>query len=282
MTDFKFEDDRLLSSTDKQADERPSRWAEPMWKLTGDEEPLELAGDASARQASGRPWALLLDGGDLRDVHRILSTAETPLVRLTDTVPTKECWPQRLLVASGNRAVQLERHPIDPDDEVVTIAVLSKPSRTLARRVTSLGFDYVIERPVHPEAMRRLLMAALYRERERRAERRFPVGWNVRFKAGWRRREAVLAELSRWGCSLRIENAPDLGARIKVCLPAELTESAPLVLAADVVRSERCSRQDVASHVSLVFDRDPRTRAQLGSLLSKLRHGPLAQKAKAS
>lgn len=282
MTDFQYEDERLLSVTEMQADECPSRYAEPMWKLDGTEEPIDLVDDVTGCEAGGRPWALLLDGGDLRDVCRILDTARTPLVHLTDGVPTEECWPQRLLVASGNKALQLERHPVSPDDDVVTIAVLSRPSRTLAQRVTSLGFDYVIERPVHPEALRRLLLSALYREGERRSEQRFPVGWTIGYRSGWRRRQAVLAELSRWGCSLRIDRAPDLGTRLKVCLPSELTATEPLVVQADVVRSERQHGREGSAHVSLVFDRDPKVRARLGPILSRLRSGPPTQKREAA
>ncbi len=282
MTDFEYEDERLLSVTERQAHECRSRRVEPMWKLDVGAGSLELADAPTGSDGSGRPWALLLDGGDLGDVHRILDLARTPLVRLTDTVPTQECCPRRLLVASGNKALQMERHPVDPDDDVVTIAILNRPSRTLARRVRSLGFTYVVERPVHPDALRQLLISSLYREGERRAEKRFPVGCDVRLRAGWRRRDAVLAELSRWGCSLEVEEAPVLGARLKLCLPTELTGSEPLVLPADVVRSERRHGAEEAANVSLLFESDPKVRARLGPILSRLRVGPPTRKQEAA
>ena len=93
VTDFEYEDERLLSVTEMQAGECPSRRVEPMWKLDPTAASLELADGMVGTDGTTRPWALLLDGGDLGDVHRILDLARTPLVRLTDTVPTKECWP---------------------------------------------------------------------------------------------------------------------------------------------------------------------------------------------
>ena len=242
-----------------------------MWCPESEEHELELAEEVCDREHSRRPWALLLDGGDLRDVERMLDGFGAPVVRLRSGVPSDDEVPRRLVITSGNRALHLDRHAVDKNDRVVTLALLSNASKSLARQVRNLGFDYVVERPVHPDALRHLLHAALFRGDERRCEPRFAAGYPIGCRVGWRRRAATLSELSRWGCSLRIVDAPQLGGYLKVCLPAAFTGTRPLTLRAAILR---CEHRDHVTHVSVVFHKDPRTRARVGALLPRLRRGP--------
>jgi hypothetical protein len=202
----------------------------------------------------------------------MLERMGTLSVRLTSGVPTGDEVPRRLLVTSGQRALDFDQRVVDKGDHVVTVAMLSNPSKSLVRQVAIMGFDYVVERPVDSGALKHLLQAALYRGDERRCEPRFAAGYAIRFRAGWRRREAMLAELSRWGCSMRVLDCPWLKRDLKVYLPAEFTGNGPLALRASVVRSERCGRETL---VSMAFHRDARTRARVSALLPQLRHGPM-------
>lgn len=266
--------ERPLSMTERMENECPSRWVEPMWSPAANAHVLELAQELSERENSQRPWALLLDDGDLEDVNRMLEGMGTPTLRLRQGVPSPGLAPRRLLVVSGSRALSFERLPVTAEERAVTVALLSQPSKTLARRIANMGFDYVLQRPVHPDALRLLLQDALHGSFDRRAERRFPVGWQVKYRIGWRRRSATLAELSRWGCSLSLDAAPEPRGQIKVCLPSELTGGASLALYASLVRSERRPGRGAGAIVSALFDKDAKTRARLGPVLAKLRHGP--------
>jgi hypothetical protein len=55
----------------------------------------------------------VLDGGDLRDVERMLARMGTPSVRLTAGVPTGDEVPRRLLVTSGRRSLEFDQRTID-------------------------------------------------------------------------------------------------------------------------------------------------------------------------
>ncbi|MBW2266954.1 MAG: PilZ domain-containing protein [Deltaproteobacteria bacterium] len=272
MNEFLHDDERLLRDVDANAEECAGRWPELVWRSESAEYELELNEEISELEGSLRPWALVLDGGDLLDIERMLDDFGTSSVRLTTGVPSGDEVPRRLLVASGSRVLHFDHRAVDKDDRVVKLALLSKPSQTLVRQVRSMGYDYVVERPVHPDALRHLLRAALYRGDERRCEPRFSTGYPIHYRVGWRRCEAMLAELSRWGCSLWIAGAPKLGSHIKVCLPAELTGKSSLTLSAEIVRSEGCGR---VTQVSVHFGRDSRTRARVGGLLPQLRCGPM-------
>jgi hypothetical protein len=260
----------------EQIDESPSRWLDPTWAPETDADVLALGDEASEREVAQRPWALVLDGGDLRDIARMLEEVGAPCVRLTSGVPGDDDVPRRLMVASGNRAFHFDADAdadaVDKDDRVVTMALLTDASKTLARQVRNMGFDYVVERPVQPDALRHLLIGALYRGDERRCEPRYSAGYPIHYRSGWRRRDASLIELSRFGCSLRIADAPNLKEHLKICLPAEFTGKAPLTLAADILRVEREGR---VANVATVFHRDAQTRARVGALLPQLRRGPL-------
>jgi hypothetical protein len=272
VNEFVSDEKRPLPDFDANSGRSPSRWVEPMWCPESEGPELELAEKVCAPEHSRRPWALLLDGDDLRDVERMLDGFGAPVVRLRSGVPSDDEVPRRLVITSGNRALKLDRRAVDKNDRVVTLALLSKPSKTLARQVRSLGFDYVVERPVHPDALRHLLHAALFRGDERRCEPRFAAGYPIGCRVGWRRRAATLSELSRWGCSLRIADAPQLGGRLKVCLPAAFTGERSLTLPAAILR---CQHRDQMTHVSVAFRKDPETRARVGALLPRLRRGPI-------
>lgn len=271
MIEFEHDDNRLVQEHDDTPAESPSRWVEPMWSPETESDVLELREEVSEREAARRPWALVMDSGDLRDVARMLHAYGAPCVRLTSGEPLGDDVPRRLLVASGSRALDFDPRAIDKSDRVVTVALLSHPSKTLARQVRNMGFDYVLERPVHPDALRHLLHASLYRGDERRSELRFAAGLPVACRTGWRRHAATLCELSRFGCSLRIIDAPRLKGHLKVSLPPELTGKRTLTLAAGILRVERQGR---GSLVNVAFRKDPKTRARVGTLLSQLRNGP--------
>ena len=143
-------------------DHCPSRWVEPHWNPKFDGR-IELAEPAREREVSPRPWVMLLDGGDLRDVTRMLRSYGVSLAINTQGAVHRDEVPSRLLVASAERALRFDRAVLDKRDRVVTVAVASEPDPGLARQLARAGFDYVIERPVDSDALRHLLHSALYR-----------------------------------------------------------------------------------------------------------------------
>ena len=251
-----------------------SNWVDAIGSPQAIANALSMVGEISEREQPERPWALVMDDGELGDIERALEDLGTPTLRLTGPASANQ-WrqPKRLLVISDRRALTVGRPIAQEEDHFLTMVVLRKPSRTLFNRLTELGFDYAVRRPVDSEALRLLLRNALYRGGERRARTRFPVGCEVSFRSNWRKRHAVLAELSQSGCSLRMSRVVETGRRIKVHLPDLLTGGGPLALCGAVVRCERLIGKSDAKIVSVMFERRAGTCRSLAATLQELRRG---------
>jgi hypothetical protein len=180
---------------------------------------------------------LLLDDGELDDVQECLEELGVAFGRVrggaivSDTPP-----PERLLVATPRRidAVALPPAGSEGAKRLVRIVVVSEDSTTLRERLRRIGFDYLVRRPVHPEALRLLLLRSLYAGEERRGEERTPMGIEVSFRTGLLPRRATMIDLSSRGCRLLSSYALEPGRRVAVQVPDG--GPAPLVLRGQVVR----------------------------------------------
>ena len=155
-----------------------------------------------------RPFVLLIDDGELEDVAQLLEGLGVRPTRMSGG-PGHEGWhqPERLLVVSARRAVQLG-HAAGPDRaSFVKIVIADSPSRTLRTRLLRMGFDQLVCRPVHPEALRLVIEGALHGGREQRSRARLAAGCEVAWRSGLRRRRATLAEISPRGCRLLVRES---------------------------------------------------------------------------
>jgi hypothetical protein len=121
---------------------------------------------------------------------------------------------------------------------VVTVAVAEADSLTLRGMVRRQGFQYVVRRPVHPEALRLLLMRVLYRGREQRSVQRLPFGHGISWRTGWAQRPGMLTEISVDGCRVLCPGAPELGSRLTIRIPRQVADGRALSLTGCVVRRE--------------------------------------------
>lgn len=117
------------------------------------------------------------------------------------------------------------------------IAVLDKESRTLRSMLRRAGIELLVRRPVHPAALRLLLLHALYRGPEKRRSERVSVGAPIRYRCGFRRRNAILADLSVRGCRLLTRHSVERGKKLVVQIPGALGPGKNLSLRARVVRT---------------------------------------------
>jgi hypothetical protein len=125
-------------------------------------------------------------------------------------------------------------------DGVVSIAIAERGSHTLCASMRRRGFQYIVRRPVHPEALRLLLLGALYRDRDMRSEPRYAVGCEVSWRQGLHRRRGTLLDISASGCRLLSEEIVKSSSRALVRVPPEATGGRPLNLRGRLVR---CVRQ---------------------------------------
>ena len=242
------------------------------------EELLHPPGHAPARQPAStqelRPEALLIDtDGDLGDVRTLLEECGIDLSCLEGDAHRRG-WrqPSRVLIVSGSCALSLGRPVVQEEGDFTKIAVCGGASKTLRSRLELMGFDYLVQRPFQPAALRLLVRSALHHGADRRSEARLPVGWDVSWSAGWRSRTAPLLEISGSGCSLEVARYVEPGLRIRLKVPADVAENEAFTLRGRVLRyAQKPGLRTGAA--TLVFEQvDPRTRARLAALLKGL-HG---------
>ena len=232
--------------------------------------------------AAERFPVVLVDDGELDDVRGLLDELGLAFAHLRGGAIPKRIEPPRdLFLATMRRAALARRWPQSPDGclRPVRIAFVDEDSPAARTALRKLGFAYLVRRPVHPVALRLLILRALYQGEERRSEVRVPVGVDVTLRTGLRRRDALLADLSRNGCRLVTDRALPAGARLTLHLPAALVGDGDLALGGRILRCERDARAlaDGGYQVAVRFESlRPAARQRLARLLGRrdLRIGP--------
>jgi hypothetical protein len=225
---------------------------------------------------SDRASILLLDDGELEDVRGLLAAlGAEPLVLRGGAIPERVEPPRDLFVASGRRAVVASRWAIAPGAGPAKLAVVAEDSNALREMLRRAGFDFLVRRPVHAEALRLLLLHCLFRGEEKRHEPRSVIGREVAYRVGSERRTAVLAELSVQGLRL-VANAPlPAGTHVTVQFPGKL--GGPFSVGAQVVRTDEGSTRDGRFVLALGIDpADREGQRRMQELVRDLRGGPLA------
>jgi hypothetical protein len=166
-----------------------------------------LALDVSSRTV------VLLHEGELADVRSLALSLGAQVAEASSQTEAPADWD--VLVATARQA---RSAPAGSRAGAVRIAVVERDSRVLRRVLRRSGADVVIRRPVHPMALRLLLLHALYRGPERRT-RRVAVGAPVRFRARLLKRSAILADLSLRGCLLLTRHCAPIGQSVTVWIP---------------------------------------------------------------
>ena len=220
------------------------------------------------------PVLLLGEGGELGDVVSALRSLDVAF-ELREAADGPVALPRDLLVATARRGIALPPPPRGPLEGrgPARVALVDSDSPGLRAGLRDAGFDLLIRPPVHPTALRLLLLRLLYRGPERRRETRVSVGTSARYRAGLLWRRAVLAELSTGGCRLLVPRTLSPGARIAVEIPGP--EGATLRLAARVVRSNSVSPTDPTCTVAVAFEKvTAAARERLARIVAAHERGP--------
>jgi len=175
-----------------------------------------------------QPAVLLVHDGELSDLTRVVAGLGVDLhERLGAPTESERAWSWDLVVGTPRRLIELDGGPGQAGER---IAVLAGDSRTARALVARTGIRRVVRLPVHPAALRLLVLHSLYRGPERRRMPRVGIGAAIRFRSGLRRRTAILVDLSRRGCRLLTTDAVPQGRRLSLAIPAEVAGGRPLSL----------------------------------------------------
>jgi len=227
---------------------------------------------------SNRPSILLIDDGELDDVRIIVEQLGVDFLHLRGgNVPETVEPPTKLFIATTRRAMLAHDWP-PPSTKTghpVKIGIVNDDSNTLRNMLRRIGFDLLVRRPVHPYALRLLMLRALYVGEERRRENRVTIGYEVAYRSGLRRKTAVMADLSPRGCRLLSRDAIGVGSRINLQVPKEVAGGKPLNLKARVVRCEPVQMGKSSHAIGASFEElDRATRGRVLGILKARELGP--------
>ncbi len=181
------------------------------------------------------PSVLLIDDGELDDVRVLLAQLGVEFQHLRGgQVPERVEPPRDLLVCTSRRALLTERWPATGGP--AKIAIVTEDSNTLRNLLRRCGFDLLVRRPVHPYALRLVVLRALYSGNERRDGRRVPIGHPVHYRTGLRSKKAWMADLSLRGCRLLMDESPQPGSRLSLQIPSTFADGRGLSLRGKVLR----------------------------------------------
>jgi hypothetical protein len=202
------------------------------------------------------PAVMLLDDGELDDVQEILEGLRVAYGRVRGGAIVSGTTPPRDVLISTPRRIDSVR-VVNASDGAgpVRVVVVNEDSNGLRDQLRRVGFDYLVRRPVHPEALRLLLMHCLYKGEERRREPRVAVGVEISFRMGLINRRATLADLSIRGCRLLSHTRIEEGRRIKVHIPEALDAGDPFTVTGRVVRASAGADEMAAWTAAVQFDK---------------------------
>jgi hypothetical protein len=226
-------------------------------------------------QPTSAPKILLLHDGELADVAALAS-------ELGGAIPERRAgaleadadasW--RLVLATARRALELPTPLLRAS--AFRIAVLDGRSRTVSALLRRASFELVVRRPVHPAALRLLLLHTLYRGSEKRRTPRVSVGAPVHFRTGLRRHRAILAEISERGCRLLSSQRVALGQSLTLQVPAAVAGGRAFSVKCLVVRTTP-AQIGTTGELTLEFDPvSPSLRVRLRAVVSAYTAGPSA------
>jgi hypothetical protein len=227
------------------------------------------------KATSAAAIVLLLHDGELADVAALLHELQLSTLerRGTPTLEDRQ-QPWELVIATPRRLQELGAG--GPGGCGVRIAVVNQDSKTLRAMLGRIGVDYTVRRPVHPTALRLLLIHAVYRGPERRRTRRVHIGAPVRFRAGLRRREAILADLSITGCRLLAPISLSRSRRLQVRLPLDPARGQTFAVSGRVIRSAAAPEEAPGTQMIAVHFERPsrRTIRKLSDAVQRYGAGP--------
>ncbi len=173
---------------------------------------------------------LLVHDGELGDVRDLLCTIGTPFVECRGIgAPRDPGFGWDLILASPKRMLEIDDRS-DRGRKLVKIAVSQSYSRTLNAAMFRSRVDFLVRRPVHPEALRLLILHALYRGPERRRAARVSVGAPIHFRSGYSLQPAVLLDLSTTGCRITSEHPARTGFVLTLVIPVGRDETETLLV----------------------------------------------------
>jgi hypothetical protein len=193
------------------------------------------------RQVCSPHPLVIYDGNSLDDVFDLLQEMGAEPRR--GHVAGRKClesWTEvpKLVLVDAADALTLEL-PEEADRQgVLRVAIAASKSEILGNLLRRLGYQYLIRRPLHRDAIQILLRNLLHQGQTRRESARVALGVDAKIQArpwAWNR-PCSLLDLSRGGCLLATPRRLPLRRRVKLVIGREVTGDRNLSLTGHVIR----------------------------------------------
>ena len=186
-----------------------------------------------------RPSILLLDDGELDNVHRILRGLGLDVCRLkAGEIGRSVEAPRDILISAGRRTLGDMPAVVPPDGAAHPkwICVHNQDFLPMRERLAEMGVHYLVQNALDEASLSRFIGQLLRTGAERRASPRLPLGGQVRFRTGDETDAAHLLELSRDGCTIAAPRLLSIGLPVVVVLPESLGGGEELEIQGTVAR----------------------------------------------
>jgi hypothetical protein len=230
------------------------------------------------------PAVLVLDDGELDDVQQMLQDMAIPYARIRGGAIVEGTPPPRDLLVATPRRIDAVREAVgEAVDPPIRVMIVNEDSNALRSQLRRSGFDYLVRRPVHAEALRLMLLHCCYKGEEKRREPRVAVGSEISIRAGLATRSATLVDLSSRGCRLLTRHRIERSKRIKLQLPEALDAGELLTVPARVIHVEEAESDGAEVFwVGVAFEKlDEETQEALSLIIEDRARGPVTLRASA-
>ncbi len=217
--------------------------------------------------------ALLLHDGELDDLRPLLDTIGVSSVErlggITDADADRS-W--HVVIATPARLIDLVPNHLGR----YRVCVSEGDSRTLRMMLERANVDLVIQRPVHPETLKQVLVQALYSGPENRRSVRRAVGQSIFFRSGWRARRGILADLAETGCRLLASESLETGRNLSVFVPLRADSRKTLSVHGTVLRASPTDGPEEERHaIQVQFGKlSNKVALSLSEIVERLADGP--------
>ena len=196
---------------------------------------------------------LVIHDGELADLCQLLTSLGLGFSETTSRDADVAAYYEAPLVIACAPFL-LERLTDSQDKHPKRVVFLKSEARTVSSILARSGVDWIVRRPVHPTALRLFILHCLYRGRDKRDNQRVCIGREVQVRGGWRRRKALLAEMSSRDCRLVTRHRFKLDQKVQLKLPRAVTSGRALSLRGQVVRIGEANPRSGVRDVCLLFD----------------------------
>lgn len=192
-----------------------------------------------------RAW--IVDDGELVQIRELLRELRIPF---GEGAPKSELHSD-LLISSPQKAIALESGKLPRPTCRAHLVIADLISKTVRSRLQRSRCDFLIQQPVHPVALRLLVLHVLYEGPERRRRDRTAMDAKVKLKRGFRSRSGTLIQLSPRGCGVIVDRSYELGDEISLVAPKSVTGGSAVPVPGHIVAQD--AHADGGRLISIAF-----------------------------